>query len=254
MNREILFGAISILIFTISCRKQDLQTPPPLLEDFPNCRLIEIQDSVYRETGVTKTIFEYDHGLLTKKTIKYAIYTYDYEDDGNVINMYRNDQNSGEQEHTVYTVKNNQIQSIIEYDSQNEIFSEERFFYSNHHLITVTRTNQYGDEVFNINTDEKGNIISSKFTYFDGVHNHSNTSLYTYDDKLNPFYGFPGAYEYSWETLNQNNMLSSMCISDGDTVSTSHWPRTYYVNRLLRTRLDIVPRGNHINTFIYDCE
>ena len=254
-----LIGVIFTLIFTMNCEKQYLPSPP-IKEEFPNCRLIEIQKKGSRSGKITKTVFEYDKELLTKETVIFdneyiiSIYLYEYEHNGNIINKFRYDSAISEKWLiTKYELKNDILQSIKEYDSENEIWLESKYQYENGHLRILTKTNsQYGVDKWEIKTDSKGKVIYRKQIYYNGQLQSIEYAIYsTYDDKLNPFYHFPGGYGFD---PSQNNVISSISTADGDTTSTSKWSRTYYDNRLLKTRIDKSTYQTFHNTFIYDCE
>ena len=254
-----LIGVIITTIFTMNCEKQNLPSPP-IKEVFPNCRLIEIQKKGSRSGNITKHVFEYDKELLTKETVIYdneyiiSIYLYEYEHNGNIINKFRYDSTTSEKRLiTKYELKNDILQSIKEYDSENEIWSESKYQYENGHLRILTITHSHGVNKWEIKTDSKGNVIYRKQIYYNGQLQSIEYVIHsTYDDKLNPFYHFPGGYGFD---PSQNNELSSITTADGDTTSTSKWARTYYDNRLLKTRVDDEGiHGPYRNTFIYDCE
>ena len=246
----------------MNCEKQNLPNPP-IKEVFPNCRLIEIQKKGSRSGNITKHVFEYDKELLTKETVIsgnehiIGIYLYEYENNGNIINKFLYDSTISEKRLIAkYEVKNNILQNIKEYDIENELRSETKYQYENGHLRILTKTySQYSVDKWEVKTDSKGNVISRKQIDYNGQLQSIESVIYSiYDDKLNPFFKFPGAYIYSFESSNQNNMLSSISTTDGDTTSISKWVRTYYDNKLLKTRIDTSIYEIFHNTFIYDCE
>ncbi len=256
-----VYRLVSILVFLVfcaGCEKGD-SVNQPVEEIFPECMLTEINFTTSYGV-IQKTILEYQEGKLAKRFFYSngefrSLKLFDYNENEEVNSMYSYDSTKNENSILAsYEFENHLIKKFTHFnDYDSTVIQSLTFYYVDEHLSRMITENPGGIYEFEINTDEKGNVIYRKLVK---INNKDPETIFEtsfeLDNKLNPFYRMPDFFSsFAW--FNQNNIVTIINKVDGLQTSESLYINDYYENRFLKTEFFQFSQGTHTKEFVYSC-